>query len=371
MRSKTIWFVLLALLAGACSSPVGASREPAPAAREAPQTLVVHSSRDLKDGLDRMLSNIDGVRWTRVATSGMVDLAAVTGASRPLPRRDPGGILPFSILAAEPLPVEADALSTALAGGGAVLSKAAAAVRGLPPGATITLRSGTKRVTLAVAAVMEDPRLDVAEAAVPLAAGRALGLDGTHDVVAGVEGHRVPAFVTAARDLASPTPARVGSYEDVRTPEPGRILSLAEIKRAFGEFTFSPQGPFWVSPDPAWVERNIREARVPVLGVMKCNAKILPAVAGAMRELERAGLAGLVRERASCYSPRMQVGDGRLLSRHAYGIAVDINASSNRYGEPPAQDPRLVEVMRRWGFAWGGVWLVPDGMHFEYAAPPS
>ena len=27
--------------------------------------------------------------------------------------------------------------------------------------------------------------------------------------------------------------------------------------------------------------------------------------------------------------------------------------------------PRLVSAFERWGFTWGGRWLVPDGMHFE------
>jgi hypothetical protein len=27
---------------------------------------------------------------------------------------------------------------------------------------------------------------------------------------------------------------------------------------------------------------------------------------------------------------------------------------------------RLVSIFQRWGFAWGGAWLVPDGTHFEF-----
>jgi hypothetical protein len=30
-----------------------------------------------------------------------------------------------------------------------------------------------------------------------------------------------------------------------------------------------------------------------------------------------------------------------------------------------------VEVMERWGFAWGGRWLIPDPAHFEYLRPPA
>jgi hypothetical protein len=48
-----------------------------------------------------------------------------------------------------------------------------------------------------------------------------------------------------------------------------------------------------------------------------------------------------------------------------------VNADTNRFGSPPAQDPRLVQLLGRWGFTWGGNWIVPDGMHFEYLHPPA
>ncbi len=54
------------------------------------------------------------------------------------------------------------------------------------------------------------------------------------------------------------------------------------------------------------------------------------------------------------------------VSRHAWGLAIDLNAAANPYGERSTQDRRLVEVMERNGFAWGGRWATPDAMHFEY-----
>ncbi len=27
-------------------------------------------------------------------------------------------------------------------------------------------------------------------------------------------------------------------------------------------------------------------------------------------------------------------------------------------------------IMERWGFIWGGTFVWPDGMHFEYHRPP-
>jgi hypothetical protein len=31
----------------------------------------------------------------------------------------------------------------------------------------------------------------------------------------------------------------------------------------------------------------------------------------------------------------------------------------------------MVDVFERWGFVWGGTFIQPDGMHFEYRRPPA
>jgi hypothetical protein len=43
----------------------------------------------------------------------------------------------------------------------------------------------------------------------------------------------------------------------------------------------------------------------------------------------------------------------------------------NLFGQTPHQDPRLVDVFERWGFVWGGTFIEPDGMHFEYRREPA
>ncbi|MEA2230000.1 MAG: hypothetical protein QOF04_3630 [Solirubrobacteraceae bacterium] len=152
-------------------------------------------------------------------------------------------------------------------------------------------------------------------------------------------------------------------------PVRGRIARPAALKLRFGEFAVrEPVGADWIQPDPAWVRRNIVSRRVPVLGPVTCHRRMVPALRRAMAELVRRRLTRLVDpgDYAGCYAPRRIPGSGTL-SLHAWGLAVDLNAGRNPQGSPPRQDRRLVAVMERHGFSWGGRWpTVPDGMHFEF-----
>jgi hypothetical protein len=141
-------------------------------------------------------------------------------------------------------------------------------------------------------------------------------------------------------------------------------------KALLGEFAAKPQPApgGWITIDPAWVNRHIVTAAVPTLGRVTCNRAIIPQLRGALAEVVRRGLAQLVNpaDYAGCYAARVIAGDpGPSLAHHAWGSAIDLNATANPQGAPPHQDPRLVSVFERWGFTWGGRWLVPDAMHFE------
>jgi hypothetical protein len=116
------------------------------------------------------------------------------------------------------------------------------------------------------------------------------------------------------------------------------------------------------------VKRNIRSARVPILGSVTCHRRMIPALGRALSDLQRRGLARLVDpgDYAGCYAPR-RIPTSGTLSLHARGLAVDLNASRNPQGGKPHQDRRLVRVMERHGFSRGGrLPTVPDGMHFEF-----
>jgi len=150
------------------------------------------------------------------------------------------------------------------------------------------------------------------------------------------------------------------------------VLPPVLLKTLFGEFAGrpTPGRPGYLVLDPMWVREHIETVTVPLLGAVTCNAAIVPQLAGAMGELSASGRAALVRSYHGCFAPRFVNRDpGAMLSHHAWGIAVDLNLAGNTFGATPHQDPRLVRVLRRWGFLWGGTFIVPDGNHFEYRRP--
>jgi len=106
---------------------------------------------------------------------------------------------------------------------------------------------------------------------------------------------------------------------------------------------------------------NIVTAQVPLLGRVRCHRALIPALSSAMNELRQRNLTGLVDPRAfgGCWNPRLIRKDGGI-SRHAWGAAIDLNVSVNPTGLASAQDPRLVEVMQRWGFTSGARCPCPD-----------
>ena len=54
-----------------------------------------------------------------------------------------------------------------------------------------------------------------------------------------------------------------------------------------------------------------------------------------------------------------------LLSTHAWGMAIDVNAAWNRLGSKPTLSDGFVACFTDAGFTWGGTFRRKDGMHFE------
>ena len=137
-----------------------------------------------------------------------------------------------------------------------------------------------------------------------------------------------------------------------------------------GAMTYRIRKDGFIEPDPAWVQANIASADVPLLGNVMCHRLLIPQLGAALAEIERKGLASQVDSGryGGCYVPRFIGRDPRRgLSLHAFGLALDLNVSTNHYGTRGDMDPRVVEIFSKWGFNWGGVWSTPDPMHFELA----
>ena len=152
-----------------------------------------------------------------------------------------------------------------------------------------------------------------------------------------------------------------------KKPSPNKnwVLPNALVKEIFGDFQIKERDGVWITTEPEWREENIQNKRIPILGITRCHRLMWEPLEGALNQILEEGLEGYLsieewRSSGGCYAPRRisRFDAGGSISRHAWGIAIDINTKS---GYPP----RIVEIFNSWGFAWGGTWTSPDEMHFE------
>ena len=263
--------------------------------------------------------------------------------------------------------------------GQGVLSATSAALRGLGPGAVLRFAGGR---TVQIAAVLPDEAIGGAELMVSRTTGRTIGVrSDRYLLLRPAEGQAMRSGTV--RELLRPLlPSELGAFARVQvrtsseTPllRPGdAVLSTAQTKSVFGEFAARPEPgrPGYLDLDPDWVDEYLVTTRVPLLGTITCHRSVIDALLGAMRELRTRDLGSTIETYDGCFAPRFINRDpSAMLSHHSWGIAVDLNIAGNYYGQPPDQDPRLVAVMERWGFAWGGRYIVADGNHFEYHREP-
>ena len=160
-------------------------------------------------------------------------------------------------------------------------------------------------------------------------------------------------------------------YEKVKytfresNPNKNWVLPTALVKEMFGDFQIKERDGTWITTEPSWREENIQAKKVPILGTTRCHRLMWEPLEGALNQILQEGLADTLsikdfKKSGGCYAPRRinRFDAGGSISRHAWGIAIDINTKSSYH-------PRVVEIFNSWGFAWGGTWTSPDEMHFE------
>ena len=341
------------------------------------RTLLVWTPGRLPDGTTRRVRRVRGVQAVTVVKGGLLELAgSVDSDGRPVDRPRPGATIPLEAIGFDPASYPAFQATPARAGlaelgpGEALLGTTSARLRRLGPGGRLRLALGAGRRGerwLTVAGVVDDTVVGAAEVAVNLAEARATGITADRYLLLGYRGSRAAVAAGVRRALPPGLPVRLRGPSETPFFRAGdAVLPQAMVKERFGEFSWRPGAGGTFVQDQGWAAARLATARVPILGRVRCNRTLLPALAGAMGELRRRNLGRLVDPEtyAGCWNPRLTRG-GSGISRHAWGAALDLDV-----GNPSAVDPRLVEIMARWGFTWGGRWLVPDPIHFEWLGPP-
>jgi D-alanyl-D-alanine carboxypeptidase len=326
-------------------------------------------------GSERAIENINGVRAATTVRAGLDWILRSRSPNGVVVDRAPKGLaIPFETAivdrdyAAFVAPAERDPI-LALRRGEVLLAETAAELRRARPGTLIRFRDRTVRVAGIVSDVTTNGYEAIGRSPMP---GWA----------------RVDTFVLAA---GPPEVRREIERRVKRQLRPGQRLRFRVadeqpfqrygdavhpqmiLKKNFGEFAARPLPTGRLEIEASWLKQNVRAARVPILGEVVCHKALLPQLTQAMRTVADRGLAHLI-DRSSyggCFGPRF-IGldpDGRI-SHHAWGIAFDINVAENAFGAEPNLDRDLVDAIEQWGFTWGGRWIIPDGMHFEWQRWP-
>lgn len=308
-----------------------------------------------------------GVRWLQAWTpAGMGRLTTVSGY-----------FVPVEVAAVDPdqyaelLPDESELSAHDLAAGKAILSSSSARLRSMPDGGTLEFTTGI----MEVAGSVDDRWALDHEVVVARAVGESLGLRNPRYIAVTLGPGADPSQIeSAVRAAAPPGPenegARVRGSEGTGLASLGNLLSMARLKLELGEFPARPAGGRMIKIEPGWIDTNTVRVTVPLLNdEFRCHKLVVPQIEAAMSEIQHNNWSVLIdgSDFGGCFSPRfISSSPDSGLSRHAWGAAFDLNVHSNLYGDPPAIDPRVVDIVESHGFNWGGRWDVPDGMHFEF-----
>lgn len=325
------------------------------------QTYLVWSTGGLTEQLVAGL--VAGFDEVSIVKGDVVELEAEQGAT-----------IPLDALAIDPAahrPFDPDGSLASLRPGGIVLGATSAELRRAAVGEELMLAGNPYEIV----GIVPDESVSGAEVVFSLA-DPSLPIATDRFALVAADSAR-PEFEMAVRSLyEGPAALRIRAAGETPWLRHGDgVLPQVFIKQALGEFTYTTESGSEFTQDTAFTGERIVATDVPILGRIECHEVVAEMLHGAMSQLLADGLAHLVDPVgfAGCWNPRFirsASGAPSGVSRHSWGAAVDLNARSNPIGSLGTQDPRLVEIMIEWGFTWGGDWLFPDPMHFEYGIDP-
>lgn len=277
-------------------------------------------------------------------------------------------------------------VSSAVSSTSLVMSRRTADLRGAEAGDVVTLRSSYGGdVEFTLGAVVADEITGGTELLITPDGAARLYLHRKSSVVLwGFESREVIDDALADNGLVS-TSIRIRRSWDPFDPD--STLGMGQTKEALGEFGYRVNANGSVTQEAAWQAANLPSGRRAVgIGIVaRCHLVIEPALNAAFDEIASKGLSnvfdvGDANLAGGCHVPRFNrlTPDSSIgfLSRHSWGMAIDTNTRSACQGcAPPSFATRTggcdaVRILRKHGFAWGGNFLTPDGMHFEYVGEP-
>lgn len=258
----------------------------------------------------------------------------------------------------------------------AVMGALTASLRGAQAGDTMELVAGSGAIVpITISAVLDDSIIGGTELLMSPDAADRLGVQQLSRAV--MWGFPSRASIDAAMSANGLVSTSIRIRRSWDAPDPDDTLGMARTKAELGEFAYRVNGNGSVSVDAGWKDTYITTGAIGGLRLQTgCHSKVRVSLQAAMNELTAAGLAGTINyydanRAGGCYLARFNrlTPDSALgfLSRHSWGMAIDTNTIGSCQGcAPPDMDCRTVQIFRRHGFAWGGNFLTPDGMHFEW-----
>jgi hypothetical protein len=313
-----------------------------------------------------------------IRRSASVGMRALWRGQTPIQQAPPGWQFPMGVTA---LPVEAIArvmgfdVSAVVAANQIVMGQQTASLRGAQVGDVVELVNvGGASLWYTIGLIAPDGVVGGTEIVVSDAQADAIGMTDHSGVVGwGFTSRGDLEAAMAARGVTGNTSIRVRRSWDA--PDPDSTIGMASTKAALGEFAYTVNGSGGVSVSPEWAAANIppRElyANIPIRA--SCHNRIKADLQAALTEVAFAGLGGAIdvanaNTYGGCYYPRFNRIAGTLgfLSRHSWAMALDTNTVSNCQGCIPQMNCDVVRIFRRHSFAWGGNFIRPDGMHFEW-----
>ena len=268
-----------------------------------------------------------------------------------------------------------DAMADIVARGQVLIGETAAEVRGAQVGDELILRDRKFWMhPFTIGAIVADEFVDSGDLLMSSSAAAALG--------------EIPVSRIAITQIVSPASVlaglkkygiTIGTVYRLRSSwdreNPDGTLGTATTKKLLGEFSYRPTVGSSILVAGSWTLRNIawKMRYTDIKLGNNCHRIVAVAIQGALTEIKNSGLSRFIDTRNSnryggCFVGRYNrlAGNFGAPSRHAWGMALDINTDTNPQGGVPQMNCAVVRIFRKWGFAWGGNFWPADGMHFEY-----